>query len=163
MHGAVFRTKGLRQTSGGGRPARMNESRWPSQRPLVPLGRPPTARTALVRASRSIGSDVSGMRVRERCRFTAGAVWSSPQVQRHFVVNGRETGARRPCPSSRSEGAMAPVHAGRVPLVPQRSRVKPCTTKSNRPKGEGHAQFIIESWVCGLGKVTRVFPNGPGA
>jgi len=39
-------------------------------------------------------------------------------------IKGRRTGARRPCPSSRSEGAMAPVHAGWVPLVPQRPRWK---------------------------------------
>lgn len=40
----------------------------------APRGRPPTPRAAHVRASRSIGSDASGMRVRKRCRFTAGAV-----------------------------------------------------------------------------------------
>lgn len=85
MHGAVFRTKGHRQISGGGRPARTNESRWPSRRPLAPRGRSPTARAAHVRASRSIRSDASGMRVRKRCRFTAGAVWSSPQVQRQLL------------------------------------------------------------------------------
>ena len=161
MHGAVFRTKGHRQTSGGGRPARTNESRWPSRRPLTPRGRPPTARAALVRASRSIGSDVSGMRVRKRCRFTAGAVWSGPR-SRGAVVKCRGTGAGRLCPSYRSEGALAPAHAGRVPLVPQRPRVKPCSTKSNRPKEEGHAQFMIEPWSCRFRKGCELSPHGPG-
>jgi hypothetical protein len=77
---------------------------------------------ALVRASRFDRERCVRHESKEKLPVHGRRGVERPPEPEAIIMNVRGTGARKLCPSCRSEGAMAPARAGWVPLVPQRPR-----------------------------------------